>query len=137
MEVTQNPNVLWGLGGKFAIATPIPGFQDRYDVDTGGYLYFLGSGELWSDIDLSVRPYALLATGSLYMARVEASANAVASGDFEYFTGFAGGLSQWAGQADGGYDRAVPVHELPGVSTRVGSVTKRGDTYYLAARRTD
>jgi hypothetical protein len=120
VDVTGNPNVLWGYGSKFSKATPIRGLDG-----TGEYLYFLGSGELQPDIDLPLEPSEPVVTGQIYLARVEASADRVADGQFTYYAGTVDG---W----DPDEAKAVAVLGLRGWNASVSSVTKHGDNYYMA-----
>ncbi len=127
---SENPNVIWGWGGKFAQAIVMHGFIDPRHSGTSkslDYIYFLGSGEVTSWINKTTNAANYTATSNLYVARLPANESALAKGQFEYYRGVAGGKSLW-----GSYDQAKPLFNTiaPIFPT---SFTRRHGRYYIAA----
>lgn len=130
VEHSENRNVLWGWGGKFAQAIVM---HDFVDPRHGGrntskdYVYFLGSGKMTSGIDAATKAAYYTPSSDLYMARLPAAEAALAEGQFEYYGGTDAGKSLW-----GTYDQAKPLLNtiLPIFPT---SFTQRHGRYYIAA----
>ncbi len=128
VERSENPNVIWGWGGKFAQAIVMHDFVDSRHGGTSkssDYVYFLGAAEVTSTKIALYNP-----TADLYMARLPASQAALAKGQFEYYKGTVTGKSAW-----GSYDQAKPwlADVLPIAPIFPTSFTKRHGRYYLAA----
>ncbi len=130
VERSENRNVIWGWGGKFASAIVMHDFVDPRHGGTSkskDYVYFLGAGEMNSWIDTKAKAAHYKATAEVYMARLPAAEASLAKGQFEYYKGSAGGKSLW-----GTYDQAKPLLNtiLP---INPGSFTQRHGRYYIAA----
>ena len=128
VQRSENPNVIWGWGGKFAQAIVM---HDFVDARHGGssksqdYVYFLGAAEVTSS-----KAALYKATANLYMARLPASQAALAKGQFEYYKGTVGGKSSW-----GSYDKAKPwlFDVLPIAPVFPSTFAKHHGRYYMAA----
>lgn len=130
VERSENRNVIWGWGGKFASAIVM---HDFVDPRHGGasksqdYIYFLGAGEMTSWIDAKTKSAHYKPSANLYLARLPAAEASLAKGQFEYYKGSLGGKSLW-----GSYDQAKPL--LNSIAPILpGSFTKRHGRYYIAA----
>lgn len=130
VERSENRNVIWAWGGKFAQAIVMHDFVDpRHGGSSTSqdYVYFLGSGEVTSSIDAATKAALYTPTAKLYMARLPSGEVGLSKGQFEYYRGTAGGKSLW-----GPYGLAEPLLNT-GLPIFPTSFTQRHGRYYVAA----